>query len=380
MTDQPLAHLRVLDLSRLQPGAFCTAMLADLGADVLRVEQPGNGDPLRGIPGAADAYNRGKRSMTLDLKHARAPEILRRLVANVDVVVESGKPGALAARGVGYEQLSEADPGLVWCAITGFGQDSPYAERAAHDLTFLGYSGLLALMAGDTVPPTPDFVLAVPYGALVAVIGILSALAAKAQTGRGQFVDTSIVDAATWVIGESVARVAAGQQAGWGQAANRRAYRCGDGKLVTLAAAEPRTWAALCAALERPDLADRAWGPPDEQVALAAELEALFASRPAAEWVDLLAGAGAGFGPVNSVDDLLDDAHVTARGSIVTLDGDPEGTRVIRTPVRLRDAAGTEVPFAPTAPPISGAHTDAALGAAGYTGDEISDLRRDGAV
>src|SRR5450432_1465174 len=114
MTDQPLAHLRVLDLSRLQPGAFCTAMLADLGADVLRVEQPGNGDPLRGIPGAADAYNRGKRSMTLDLKHARAPEILRRLVANVDVVVESGKPGALAARGVGYEQLSEADPGLVW--------------------------------------------------------------------------------------------------------------------------------------------------------------------------------------------------------------------------------------------------------------------------
>lgn len=376
----PLAHLRVLDLSRLQPGAFCTGMLADLGADVLRVEQPGSGDPLRGIPGAADAYNRGKRSMTLDLKHARAPEIIRRLVAEVDVVVESGRPGALAARGIGYEQLSASDPGLVWCAITGFGQDSPYADRAAHDVTFLGYSGLLDLMAGATVPPTPDFVLAVPFGALVAVVGILSALTERAQTGRGRFVDASIVDSATWILGEAVARVAAGQQAGWGQSANRRAYRCADGRLVTLAAAEPRTWAAFCAALDRPDLADRAWGPPDDQAALATELEALFASRPAAAWLELLVDANAGFGPVNSVGDLLDDAHVQARGSIVTLDGDPAGARVLRTPVRLRDADGHEAPFAPSAPPASGEHTDDALAAAGYTDDEITALHADGAV
>jgi alpha-methylacyl-CoA racemase len=380
MTDRPLAHLRVLDLSRLQPGAYCTGMLADLGADVLRVEQPGSGDPLRGIPGAPEAYNRGKRSMTLDLKHERAPEILRRLVAEVDVVVESGRPGALAARGVGYEQLSESDPGLVWCAITGFGQDSPYADRPAHDLTLLGYSGLLDLMAGAAVPPTPDFVLAVPFGALIAVVGILSALSERAQTGRGRFVDASIVDAATWILGEAVARVAAGQQAGWGQTANRRAYRCADGRLVTVAAAEPRTWAAFCAALDRPDLADRAWGPPDEQDALAAELETLFASRPSAAWLELLVDAGAGVGPVNAVGDLLDDPHVQARGSVITLDGDPAGTRVLRTPVRLRDADGYEPPFAPTAPPASGAHTDDALAAAGFTDDEIKVLRRDGAV
>ena len=380
MSDRPLAHLRVRDLSPLQPGAFCTGMLADLGADVLRVERPGGGDPLRGIPGAPEAYHRGKRSMTLDLKHEQAPDILRRLVANVDVVVESGKPGALAARGVGYEQLSAIDPGLVWCAITGFGQDSPYANRAAHDITFLGYSGLLDLMAGAAVPPTPDFVLAVPFGALVAVVGILSALTERAHTGRGRFVDASIVDAATWILGEAVARVAAGQQAGWGQSANRRAYRCADGRLVTLAAAEPRTWAAFCATLERPDLADRAWGPPDDQATLAIELEALFATRPAAEWVELLVDAGAGFGPVNTVADLLDDPHVVARGSIVTLDGDPAGARVLRTPVRLVDGEGNEAPFAPTAPPVSGAHTDETLAAAGFTDDEVSALRRDGAV
>ena len=153
----PLAHLRVLDLSRLQPGAFCTGLLADLGADVLRLEQPGVGDPLRGVPGAHDAYNRGKRSMTLDLKHAEAPAIVRRLARDVDVLVESGRPGALEARGIGYPQLSEENPGLVWCAITGFGQASPYLDRAGHDITFLGYSGLLGLMAGDTgshPPPT----------------------------------------------------------------------------------------------------------------------------------------------------------------------------------------------------------------------------------
>ena len=380
MTDRPLSHVRVLDLSRLQPGAYCTGMLADLGADVLRVEQPGSGDPLRGIPGAADAYNRGKRSMTLDLKHERAPEILRRLVAEVDVVVESGRPGALAARGVGYEQLSAADPRLVWCAITGFGQDSPYADRAAHDLTFLGYSGLLDLMAGTAVPPTPDFVLAVPFGAMVAVVGILSALTERERTGRGRFVDTSIVDSATWILGEAVARVAAGGQAGWGQSANRRAYRCADGRLVTLAAAEPRTWAAFCAALERPDLADRAWGPPAEQEALAEELTALFATRPAGEWLDLLVDANAGFGPANSIDDLLEDPHVRARGSVVTLDGDPDGTRVLRSPVRLLDAEGNEEPFTPTAPPASGEHTDDALAAAGFDPAEITALRTAGAV
>src|SRR5207253_6606628 len=135
------------------------------------------------------------------------------------VVVESGRPATLHDQGVGYEPLAREQPGLVWCSISGFGDGSPYASRAGHDITFLGYSGLLGLMAGDTVPPTPDFVLAVPFGALIAVIGILAAVAERDRTGEGRFVDTSIVDAATWVIGEAVARVAQGHPPGWGQAA-----------------------------------------------------------------------------------------------------------------------------------------------------------------
>jgi len=378
MTDGPLSHLRILDLSRMLPGAYCTGLLADLGADVLRVEQPTTGDAMRAIPGVGVAYHRGKRSLTLDLKHADAPDVVRRLIDNVDVVVESGLPRPLGDAGVTYAACAASRPELIWCSITGFGPDSPYAARGGHDITFLGYSGLLGLMAGDTVPPTPDFVLAVPIGALIAAVGILGALAARDRTGQGRFVDTAIVDAATWVVGEAVARVAEGHPAGWGQAANRRAYRTSDGRLITVAAAEPRTWAALCEGIERPDLAGRLATPADGQNALAAELAAVFVTRPAAEWVARLADVGAAVGPVNTIEDLLDDAHVKARGSVVDLDD--RGTRALRSPVRLRDADGAESPFSSGPPPALGEHTDAALAAAGFTAEEIAKLHRAGAV
>jgi crotonobetainyl-CoA:carnitine CoA-transferase CaiB-like acyl-CoA transferase len=379
MTNGPLAHLRVLDLSRAQPGAYCTGVLADLGADVLRVEARGTGDTTRMIPGAMEAYHRGKRAMTLDLKHDDAPDVLRRLIAQVDVVVESGLPAGLTAQGLDFATLAADHPGLVWCTLSGFGEGSPYAKQPAHDITFLGYSGLMALMAGDTVPPTPDFVLAVPFGSLIAVIGILAALTERDRTGKGALVDTAIVDSATWVLGEAVARVAAGQPAGWGEAASRRAYRAADGKLVTLAAAEPRTWAAFCAAVDRPDLADALMNPPGGQSALAEELAAVFATKPAADWEAQLADAGAAVGPVRSIEDLLDDPHLAARGALVELDEDAH-TRVLRTPVRLRDETGAERPVHLGPPPALSEHTDTALADAGFTADEIAGFHDRGAV
>ncbi len=379
MSNGPLAHLRVLDLSRAQPGAYCTGVLADLGADVLRVEARGTGDTTRMIPGAMEAYHRGKRAMTLDLKHDDAPDVLRRLIAQVDVVVESGLPAVLTAQGLDFATVAADQPGLVWCTLSGFGEGSPYAKQPAHDITFLGYSGLMALMAGDTVPPTPDFVLAVPFGSLIAVIGILAALTERDRTGKGAFVDTAIVDSATWVLGEAVARVAAGQPAGWGEAASRRAYRAADGKLVTLAAAEPRTWAAFCAAVDRPDLADALMNPPGGQAALAEELAAVFATKPAADWEAQLADAGAAVGPVRSIEDLLDDPHLAARGALVELDDDAH-TRVLRTPVRLRDETGAERPVHLGPAPALSEHTDTALADAGFTADEIAGFHDRGAV
>jgi crotonobetainyl-CoA:carnitine CoA-transferase CaiB-like acyl-CoA transferase len=326
-----------------------------------------------------EAYHRGKRAMTLDLKHDDAPDVLRRLIAQVDVVVESGLPAGLTAQGLDFATLAADHPGLVWCTLSGFGEGSPYAKQPAHDITFLGYSGLMALMAGDTVPPTPDFVLAVPFGSLIAVIGILAALTERDRTGKGALVDTAIVDSATWVLGEAVARVAAGQPAGWGEAASRRAYRAADGKLVTLAAAEPRTWAAFCAAVDRPDLADALMNPPGGQSALAEELAAVFATKPAADWEAQLADAGAAVGPVRSIEDLLDDPHLAARGALVELDDDAH-TRVLRTPVRLRDETGAERPVHLGPPPALSEHTDTALADAGFTADEIAGFHDRGAV
>jgi crotonobetainyl-CoA:carnitine CoA-transferase CaiB-like acyl-CoA transferase len=237
----------------------------------------------------------------------------------------------------------------------------------------------MALMAGDTVPPTPDFVLAVPFGSLIAVIGILAALTERDRTGKGAFVDTSIVDSATWVLGEAVARVAAGQPAGWGEAASRRAYRAADGKLITLAAAEPRTWTAFCAAIDRPDLAGALMDPPGGQAGLAEELAALFATKSAAEWEAQLADAGAAVGPVRSIEDLLHDPHLAARETLVELD-DEHHSQVVRTPVRLRDETGAERPVHLRRPPALGEHTDTALADAGFTADEIAGLHDRAAV
>jgi alpha-methylacyl-CoA racemase len=375
----PLAHLRVLDLSRLYPGALCTLLLADLGADVLKVEAPGFGDGLRSVygpsafPAAHVALNRGKRSLSLDLKHPEAPAVLRRLVRHVDVVVESQRPGSLEAAGIGFPQLREEQPGLVWCSLSGFGLDGPHAQAPGHDITYLGYAGVLGLLleAGRR-PPIPQLTVGVPTGALMGVIGILAALAARERTGEGAHVDASLVDSSMWLISEDVVRAAAEPGPGWGLLAARAVYQGSDGAWVTVAATEARPWGRLCAALGLDDLAERRLG--DDEPGVAARLAAAFATRPAADWVRDPGLAG-GVGPVHTPADLLDDPHVQARERIVTLDG--SDTRVLAAPVRM---AGVQTTAATAAPPEHGADTDAALANAGYSADEIAALHADGVV
>ena len=380
--DRPLAGLRVLDLSRMFPGAFCTLMLADLGAEVIRIEPPDGNDPVRGMPGGLAAYQRSKRSVALDLKHAAAADVVRRLIAHVDVVVvETALPRTLVDAGISYETAAAEKPGLIWCAIPAFGRGSPYASRSGHDIAFLGYSGILALMAGSTIPATPDFVLASPIAALVGCIGILAAVTERDRTGIGRMVESTLVDSTMWVIGEQIARVAAGGQAGWGEAASRRAYRAADGKLITLSAAEPRTWSAFCAGVDRPDLEPRLYSDAPGQDALRAELEALFATRTAAEWVEHFDGTAAAVGPVLTAEDILVDHHVAARASLVDLGRDSdEPLRALRPPLRSYAPDGSEIASELGAPPELGEHTDQTLAEAGFAADEIEALRRDGVV
>ena len=344
---------------RLQPGAYCTGVLADLGADVLRVEPPARGDPLRMIPGATEAYHRGKRAMTLDLKHDDAPEILRRLIAEVDVVVESGLPAALAAQGIDYGTLAADQPGLVWCTISGFGEGSPYAKRPAHDITFLGYSGLMALMAGDTVPPTPDFVLAVPFGSLIAVVGILAALTERDRTGEGRFVDTSIVDSRHLGAGRS------------GGARRRRAARRDGAQRPTGAPTAPPT--ASSSPSPPPSRArgrrsarrstgpispTRLANPPGGQAALAEELAALFATPPGGRVGRAARRRRRRRRPGPQRRGPARRPARAARGSVVELDDDAAHARAAHAGAAPRRTTAPSEPVAPGPPPALGEHTD----------------------
>ncbi|MDP2012671.1 MAG: CaiB/BaiF CoA-transferase family protein [Actinomycetota bacterium] len=376
----PLAHLKVLDLSRLYPGAFASALLADMGADVLKIEAPKGGDGLRFMSGTTtspvhSALNRGKRSLTLDIRDPKGAEIFRRLVAGADIVIDSHRPGALSELGIAWEQLRVGHPGLVWCSITGFGQQSPHAALPGHDITYAGYSGLLSKLSSDGVPPLPSIVVAIPVAALMAVSGILAAIAGRDATGEGAFVDASITDSAMWMLNEEIARQSSAPAPGWGNMAARGIYRCADGNYVTVASNEPRTWANLCAGMELPELADHRHGS-DEPAAIA-KLGARFLEKPAAQWT-ASPGLHGGVGPVNRPEDLLVDPHLAARGGLALVNsGEP--MRILTSPLRFTRDNGPEVPASTPAPDL-GADTDDVLLGLGLSPAEIASLHETGIV
>jgi len=387
-----LEGLKVLDLTRLLPGGFATLLFADMGADVLKIEEPGKGDYIRwmdpfkgGHSSGHIALNRGKRSMTLNLKAERGPEILLRLVRDADVLVESYRPGVMDRLGVGYERLSRENPGLVYCAITGYGQDGPYKDRAGHDINYLGFGGVLGIIG----PRDGDPVIAgvqiadVGGGALMGAVGILAALQERARTGRGKFVDISMMDGAVSWLGMHAAGFfidgvppKRSQMRLSGQIASYRVYRCADGKHVTVGALEPQFWAMLCKALGVPEFVERQYAPPDEQDQMAARIQEILLGRTRDEWVKELADLDACFGPVNDFAEAFQDPQVIARKlkvEVPTPDGPAGG---VGNPIKF---VGEEQP-APTAPPGFGEHTDETLIAAGYSADEIAELRSDGTV
>ncbi|MBI4729232.1 MAG: CoA transferase [Acidobacteria bacterium] len=385
----PLDHLRVLDLTRLLPGGYCTLLLSDLGADVLKVEEPGKGDYIRWMPPFAGevsaghaAMNRGKRSMTLNLKHPRGPEVLRRLARRADVLVESFRPGVLDRLGAGFESVRH--PRLVWCAITGYGQDGPYRERAGHDINYIGFGGALGVTGEAGGPPVVPGVQIgdIGGGGLMAAVGILAALAERERTGRGRFVDISMLDGVvSWLSFQAAALGVSGQVPARGEMhlsgrlACYRVYRCGDGKHLTVGALEPQFWSALCKALGTPELAERQFAV-DEQDATAARVQEVLATRSRDEWVRELGDLDACVGPVNDLAETLEDPQVRARRMVVEV---PTPSGLLRTtgnPIKIRGEPGRR----PAAPPGFGEHTDAALLEAGCSPAEIAELHAAGAV
>jgi alpha-methylacyl-CoA racemase len=255
-------------------------MLADLGADIIRVESPAQKGKPSLVVGQI-ALSRGKRSMTLDLRNPASAEVLRRLAATVDVIVENAKPASMEERGFGYTHARAANPGIIWCAITGFGQNGPYAGHAGHDLSYLAHSGLLAALNPEQ-PWQPSLSLALQAGAFSAVVGIQAALLQRAQSDAGAFLDVSLSEAATWFLTCGI-KPLSDRPFVLGATPDRRVYACADGRFVAVASAEPRTWEVLCDGLGVPQLKTHL-RKPESAEATAGTLAAIFLTRPAAEW------------------------------------------------------------------------------------------------
>jgi alpha-methylacyl-CoA racemase len=383
----PLDGFLILDLTRLLPGAYCTLLLADLGADVVKVEEQGRGDPLRDAPPTRDgvgaahlALDRGKRSIALDLKAPHGPDVLRRLAARARAVVESFRPGVADRLGVGYEALSEENPRLVYCALTGYGQDGPYRDRPGHDVDYTALAGLLEPTGPPDGPPAiPAVQVADLAGGMGAAVGILACLLEAERTGRGRFVDMAMLDAAaswaalpwSWYLatGTSPAR---GKWFLTGALACYRVYRTRDGRYLAVGALEPKFWQVLCEVLGVPEFVELQFDP-DRQEALASRLEEIFLARPREHWVTALEGLEACVAPVNNVAEAVGDPQLVHRGMVAEAGG-----RVVGPGPLVKLGGRKQEPLA--AAPRLGQHTDEVLATAGFTPAEVADLRRQGVV
>lgn len=371
----PLEGLKVLDLSRLLPGPYATLVLADLGAQVDKVEEPGSGDYTRHAPpmkGETSALflglNRNKRSIAIDLKSAEGLATLKALVPHYDVLIESFRPGVMKRLGCDYETLKALNPKLIYCAISGYGQTGPDALKAGHDINYLARNGVLGYGGErDGKPALPGVQVAdIGGGSLFALVGILSALHERTRTGVGRFVDVSMTDGATaflhmhlaarLLMGGEGAPLQRGREGLNGGYPCYGLYRTKDDRWLALGSLEPKFFAGVCKALGRPELLDDAYAIGEAGDRVRAELEKIFATKTRDEWVTVFAPLDLCVEPVLEGDEVMNDPQLVARGLF-----EKQGDVVwLRTPLRFGD-----VPLA--APPEIGQHTDEILRECGIT-------------
>ncbi len=416
----PLQGIRVLDLSRLLPGGFCSLLLADFGADVLKVEDTGMGDYIRWSPpyyeGAHDSaksalflsLNRNKRSIRLDLKSDGGREALLALVRDADVVLESFRPGVLERLGVGYERMREQNPGIVYCAISGYGQDGPKRDASGHDMNYLGLIGLLGLTGA---PPSPRAggaagagagpiqsagqIADLGGGALMAAFGILAALRerdgsparngspAHPGSGEGQLVDVSMSDGAlSWLAMVAAAYFADGAVPRRGDLPLAgalicyRPYECADG-WVSLGALEPKFWQAWCRGVGREELVAMQFEHPGSDAH--AQVQEIFKGRTRAEWEAFAREHDCCLEPVLELDEALSSELVRAREMVVELEqpGAERPVRQLGVPIKLTRTPGEH---ARLPGPALGEHTEEVLLAAGYSHAQVAELLASGAA
>jgi alpha-methylacyl-CoA racemase len=369
----PLAGVRILDLTRLLPGPLATQHLADLGADVIKIEDTGAGDYAN--PAVRAVVNRNKRGLKLDLKQAEGVGVLLRLCTNADILIEGFRPGVMERLGLGYERLAQHNPRLVVCSVSGWGQTGPLRDLPGHDLNYAALSGVADQMAGLSNLPLADLL----GGTMSAVMGMLAALFDAQRTGCGRWVDVSIADG---VLAHAVLPMAmlnqngqvprTGQSTLTGALACYRLYRTADGRQMAVGALERKFWDELCTQIGKPELAPlhRSGDEAIEQ-RLHDELAAVFVSKPMAHWAQLFAQVPACVSPVLRLDESLAHPHFETRGMAVA--GEPAQ---LGPAVRMSGFHAA----APRRAPRPGEHSDAVLAEAGYGPEELAALRACGAV
>jgi len=390
----PLNGFTVLDLSRVLTGPYCSMMLADMGADVIKVERPGSGDDTRqwGPPwlGGESSYfmsiNRNKRSLSLDLKSVQGREIAVRLAARADVLLENFRPGTAERLGLGYSQLKAVNPRLVYCSISGFGQDGPYRDRTAYDLIAQGMGGLMGITGIEGEQPIRVGVAVSDIGAgMFAAYGILAALLERERSREGQQVDVSLLDGqVAWMTYMAHYYFATGNNPPKRASAHPsivpyQAFRAQDG-WVNIAVGNDALWAKF-APLLGIDPADPRFVTNADRVLNRDELvdlmEKRLAEKPVGEWVSTLVSAGIPCGPVYRLDEVFSDPQVIHREMVCEVEHPTAGdVRVTGVPVKLGRTAGA----IRTPPPLLGQHSDEILGELGYSREEIKRLRESGVI
>ncbi len=392
----PLAGLVVVDLTQILAGPMCTMVLADMGADVIKVEKPNGGDDNRRMapPFFKDwsagflAVNRNKRSLALDLRSEGGRGVFRRLVEGADVVVENFRPGVMERLGLGYEELKGINPRLVYCTISGFGSTGPARNRGGFDLVAQGVSGLMSITGHPNSPPAK---VGVPVTDLTAGLfganGIMAAYVHALKTGEGQMVDTSLMEAGVaYTVWESSVYFAEGEIPGPLGSAHRmsapyQALRTKDGYLNLGAATQP-TWEQLCRAIAREDLMEdvrfkQPWDRKAREEELAALLEETFSSEDTEYWLELLDNAGVVAGPIYNMEQVYQDPQVLAREMLVDTEDPDLGTiHNIGVPVKLSATPGSIRRRAPAL----GEHSAEILLERGFTQDEVDGLLADGTI
>ena len=385
----PLAGLRVLDLTRLLPGPVCTLYLSDLGADVVKIEDTGAGDYARSLgnrPGTVSAFyravNRNKRSAAIDLKNPRGRDAFLALAKKADVIVESFRPGVVSNLSVDYATIAKINPRIVYASISGYGQTGPRAQVAGHDINYLGYAGVLDQTGMRNGPPALCNLQIADLlgGAACAAIGILAALVGAQRTGRGRYVDVAMADAS---LAHNIFALHALAQ--WGRTLPRGedlltggvpcygVYGTQDGRWLAVGALEDKFWQALCAAIQRPDLAPLAFALGEEGTRVRGELEVVFNAAPLAHWIERFADVDCCVTPVRTLDEALTDPQFVARGMIVER---PDGSRQYAPPFKL---SGNDFVVTRDAP-AQGQHTAEVMRETGYDDDAIGVLTAAGAI